>query len=375
MNTCPGRQIEITPNPGTVSGRQQPPNALPSGPRAVRQSVHGTAAERTDAAAKQAFNPPACDVCGGTQHAPQYSLRFEGYPGVFRLWRCRGCSLVWNWPQLPPEAVRNQYDGSYYVFSSPPHRRWTRAVQHYLNHLYPLEHKGDHRRLLEVGCARGELLVLARQRGWQVTGVEISPQAALEASSQHGLPVHAGTLEEHAEHLDSFDVVIATDVIEHVTSPRRFVQAIRQVLRPAGVVIIETPNWGGRWRRWGGTRWVGLNPFHLYLFDGRCLRRLMETCGFAGCKLSTTTNAAFACWGDRPELDRFCKHLPAGMQWRVKRWLNQLTPHSLGVELRSEPVTSVSDALERVERIAAELDSHRPRPSLSGDNLAVSALA
>jgi 2-polyprenyl-3-methyl-5-hydroxy-6-metoxy-1,4-benzoquinol methylase len=320
------------------------------------------------------LKPPACDVCGGTRHLPQDSLRFEAYPGAFRLWRCRGCGLVWNWPQLPSEAVRSQYDGSYYVFSTPPQQRWTRAVQHYMNHLYPLEHRSDRRRLLEVGCARGELLALARQRGWQVTGVEISPQAAREASSQYGLPILAGTLEEHAADLGPFDVAIATDVIEHVTSPRRFVQTIRRVVVPTGVVLIETPNWGGPWRQWGGTRWVGLNPFHLYLFDGRCLRRLMETCGFTGCQLSTTTNAAYACWGDRPEVDRFYRHLPAGVQWRMKRWLNRLTPLSPEVQLHREPVTSMSDAVKRVERIATDQDYGRRRRRLTGDNLAVMAL-
>jgi 2-polyprenyl-3-methyl-5-hydroxy-6-metoxy-1,4-benzoquinol methylase len=281
--------------------------------------------------------------------------------------------LVFNWPQLPGESIREQYNGDYYVFGESPGRRWMRATQLYLSHLYPLEGRSGGRRLLEVGCARGELLAIARARGWEVEGIEISAAAAEAARSDYGLPIVTGALETHAASLGGYDVVIATDVIEHVTSPRRFVQAAYRVLCPGGTVVIETPNWGGFWRRVGRRHWLGLNRFHLFLFDGRSLRALMGSCGFADCRLGSTTNAAHARWGDRSETHALLAKLPAGLQWRMKRWLNGLTVSSMETGLQGDPIGSLDEAVRGVDRLGRCGRLGRPGRHLWGDNLVVRA--
>lgn len=318
-------------------------------------------------------SPPACDGCGHTDSLFRRSLEFGGYPGRFDLWQCGSCNLVWNWPRLPAEAIGRQYDGGYYVFSSPPARRWSRALQLYLNHLHPLEHESSSRRLLEIGCARGELLALADARGWTAEGVEISAEAAEIARREHGLCVRPGCLEEHTDRIGKFDIAIATDVIEHVTSPRRFLLAIRSILKPGGVVIIETPNYDSPWRRLGGSAWLGFNRFHLYLFNAEALRTLTRRCGFADCRIGTTTNYAYAQWGDRPELARLLGHLPPGFRWRTIRWLNAVTPRSAAARLRRQPVASLEEAVHRVQKAANCNREWHPSSRLTGDNLFVRA--
>lgn len=324
---------------------------------------------------KEAAAPPPCEICGHTPAGFQCSLRFEGYPGTFDLWRCRSCGQVWNWPQLPPRDIKNQYDGGYYVFSSPPARRWSRAVQLYMNHLYPLERDTGSRRLLEIGCARGELLALACARGWDVRGIEISADAAESARNEYGLPVHTGTLEENADRIDHVDVLIATDVIEHVTSPQRFASAARHVLRPGGIAIVETPNWDSMWRRLGGSAWLGLNRFHLHLFNSRSLNTLMRRCGFADCRTATTTNFAYSRWGNRPELTGWTHSLPAALRWRSVKWLNSLTPRSSATELEANPVASLDEAVHRVATAETCPSRWYPSKQLTGDNLVVRAEA
>lgn len=324
---------------------------------------------------KEAAAPPPCEICGHTGAAFLRSLRFEGYPGTFDLWQCRSCDQVWNWPQLPPQAIERQYDGGYYVFASPPARRWSRAVQLYMNHLHPLEHDKGSLRLLEIGCARGELLALARARGWDVQGIEISADAAESARNEYGLPVQTGTLEESTDRIDRFDVLIATDVIEHVASPQRFASAARRVLRPDGIAIIETPNWDSIWRRLGGSAWLGLNRFHLHLFNSRSLTTLMRRCGFAACRAATTTHFAYSRWGNRPELMRWAHGLPAAFRWRSVKWLNSLTPRSSAVELEMNPVASLDEAVHRVATAGSCPEGWHPSRQLTGDNLVVCAEA
>ncbi|NLX12124.1 MAG: class I SAM-dependent methyltransferase [Phycisphaerales bacterium] len=315
--------------------------------------------------------PRGCELCGANVARRLWSLHFDGYPGRFSLWQCQCCGVVFNWPRQPSEAIHDQYNGDYYVFSSPPERCWGRAVQTYVSLLGPLEGRCPGNRLLDVGCAQGHLLALARGRGWCVEGVEISQEAAASASAEFDLTIRVGTLEDHASHIDPFNVVISTDVIEHVTSPQRFVQAIRQVLVPGGWAIVETPNWGGWWRRLGGRRWLGLNRFHLFLFDGQSLSRLMEDCGLAVSEMRSSTSASGVDWAWRPELAPLSNRLPAGLQWRARKLLSWATPRNLGMALNQNPPRNLDEALVRVEHLLAVRPENYTSSRLLGDNLAV----
>src|SRR5262249_60276142 len=73
-------------------------------------------------------------------------------------------------------------------------------------------------------------------------GIEIS-RAACEQAWQRGLKVFHGTLDEF-ETDDRFDLVFMSHVIEHVLDPVATVAKIRSLLKPGGVLYLETPNVG-----------------------------------------------------------------------------------------------------------------------------------
>jgi SAM-dependent methyltransferase len=164
-------------------------------------------------------------------------------------------------------------------------------------------------------------------------------------------------------------------VIEHVTSPRRFVQAIRRALRPGGSVVIETPNWGSLWRRFGRRHWLGLNRFHLFFFADESLRTLLQSCGFTECRPGSITNAAHTRWGNRPEIQALARRLPAALQWRLTQWLNRLTPQSPSVKLGQHPVSSLAEAEKRIDCFSRIVATDEPSRSLLRDNLVVTARA
>lgn len=276
---------------------------------------------------------------------------------------------MFNWPRLDVDAVQDQYDGDYYVFNQQDARRWSRTAQLYIEQLLPLEQSAG-RTLLDIGCARGDLLAIARERGWHVQGLELSASASRQARREHGLKIHTGTVEQHAATLGTFDVVISSDVIEHVMSPTSFVTSIRGLVRTGGTAIVETPNWGSAWRRFGGSRWLGLNRFHLFFFNEYNLRRLMRQCGFRSCRVRTSTNTAYAEWGIRPELAPVLNCLPAGLRWRAERALNRLTPPAEPVRLRRQPPGSIDEALQWIERSSDAQESTHPQARWH-DNLTV----
>jgi 2-polyprenyl-3-methyl-5-hydroxy-6-metoxy-1,4-benzoquinol methylase len=98
--------------------------------------------------------------------------------------------------------------------------------------------------LLDVGCATGVFLDMARREGWQATGLEISSRSAQYARDHFGLEVVTGTLEEESWSSRSFDAITMWDVIEHMADPRTAVAQAGRLLKEGGMLVVSTPNGG-----------------------------------------------------------------------------------------------------------------------------------
>jgi 2-polyprenyl-3-methyl-5-hydroxy-6-metoxy-1,4-benzoquinol methylase len=104
--------------------------------------------------------------------------------------------------------------------------------------------------------------------------VDISDYAAQTARERHNLNVQVGALEQVNLPAQSFDLALALEVIEHVVSPRRFLEAITRLLKPGGLLALSTPNY--RCSLPLGNRWLGFQSCfeHLYFFSPLALMRL-----------------------------------------------------------------------------------------------------
>lgn len=201
----------------------------------------------------------------------------------FQYITCHACGGAWlASPQAESEGL---YDFDYFVGSrnggyldyeadAPLHernaeRRLALIRRHYSGH------SGD---MLDVGCATGFLLHHAKQRGWRTIGLDISSWARRRAAQRFGLDVRADLRSCTDE---SFDVVTAFQVLEHMPHPASALAEIYRCLRPGGLLVIETWDRQSWIARLFGRHWQQVTPPSVvHLFTRRSLVQSLTRQGF-----------------------------------------------------------------------------------------------
>jgi SAM-dependent methyltransferase len=196
-------------------------------------------------------------------------------------WLCLTCGLAYNHPQ-PDAAVLERFYASQFrdlfVATSGEGARMP-AEGSRLDQVRWLERVvGDlrGRRVLEIGCYDGLLLRLLAERGAHVLGVEPS-EAASRHARERGLDVRTATLEAADLPRASFDLVVASHVLEHLRDPHAALSRCRELVTPSGALFVEVPNV----LRPRVENVVNFFTFdHLFHFSPRTLRGLARACGF-----------------------------------------------------------------------------------------------
>lgn len=103
------------------------------------------------------------------------------------------------------------------------------------------------KQFLDAGCGTGWVSAEAAARGAQVTSMDMGPELLKEVAKKAKTKTVVGSILEMPFADNSFDIVVSTEVIEHVTEPLKAIQEMHRVLKPGGVVVITTPNAFWHW--------------------------------------------------------------------------------------------------------------------------------
>jgi len=205
--------------------------------------------ERFPVAARAAVHYQPCEACGSAEFAPRFEL------DELRVVRCRGCGLQQVNPRPDSETLRARYPESYFINGYLPdvidstrnHR--ARAFRRGLSDLRRLRPARDsHRdggpggRLLDVGCAVGFFLNLARDAGYTCVGLEPSPMASQWAREELGLEVVTGDLATADLPPQSFDIITVWDVLHEQPDPLAMLRRIAALLVDDGILLIKVPD-------------------------------------------------------------------------------------------------------------------------------------
>jgi SAM-dependent methyltransferase len=137
-------------------------------------------------------------------------------------------------------------------------------------------------RLLDVGCSAAFFLKMARDRKWDVQGVEVSDFGVKFSTEELKIPVFQGSLQDAHFPDESFDAVFSSHVIEHVGNPVSLLKEMGRILRPGGALITVLPTqFASPACRFFG-KWTGEGPpRHVSYFTKRVFEDRLRQLGFS----------------------------------------------------------------------------------------------
>ena len=224
----------------------------------------------------------ACPKCGNAD----FHAKFVEPP--FIIVRCKSCSLVFL--GNPPDEDR-LYD-EYYTNVEPDPDNYRKdsddgglaelfAInQQRLHHIKKI--KGDGR-LLDIGCGRGFFLKSAVGSGFDAHGIDVSQRAIGYATRRLGVSASVRHLADVASSDRQYDIVTLWHVLEHFINPFEMLRAIRSILAPGGICIVEVPNLHSLKFILARQKWEGGNHplYHRTFFSAKTLNKALSDCGYS----------------------------------------------------------------------------------------------
>lgn len=233
-----------------------------------------------------------CNLCGANDCEIIYpgATSAEGGPlterysassyhiGNDQVVRCRKCGLVYVNPRTASKLIIKGYSEAVderYVSQGKGRTATFEAGMDLIE-----RHASKKGRLLDVGCAAGFFLNVAKKRGWETYGVEPGRWLADWGNKKFGLKIKPCTLRKARFPSNYFDVVTMWDVLEHVPDPKGELREAYRVLKKGGLLVVNFPNIGSKLARLAGRKWWFLLSVHLYYFTPKTLKQMLEKTGF-----------------------------------------------------------------------------------------------
>ena len=200
-----------------------------------------------------------CHLC-----SKEAALKFQGHMGYqntqkYDIYHCENCYTAFALPLTIDENIYNHIYSQ--IEKVPGYERYYRYANEVLLQKDPLEYlsqsedvywsiqdyfnkrKDKRIKVLEVGCGFGYLTYALQKSGYDVLGLDISHVAVSQSKERYGDFYLCADIKEYADQVGPvYDVIIFTEVIEHIPDVKGFLEAANKLLLPQGDLIMTTPN-------------------------------------------------------------------------------------------------------------------------------------
>lgn len=219
----------------------------------------------------------SCPICKSKQRAHWGSV------SDYSIERCVSCGIGITSPfpsgtdieHANADIYRVDQRGSLYL------RKRAYYERRYHSQLRNIQRFVSGGRLLDIGCNIGLFLSCARSAGFDVEGIEFNRESAAFGRKLFNLLIHTDSLDQINYPDQTFDVITMYDVLEHIPDLQDILASVRRILKPNGVLVVQSPNIDSLMARLTGSFWNWLTPpDHLYHFTPSTMQRLITDQGF-----------------------------------------------------------------------------------------------
>jgi hypothetical protein len=227
----------------------------------------------------------ACPLCGIDKPNQKKKFLFDPYQVV----QCTNCKLWYLSPRLRESEMLKAYaepnyfkGGGEFGYSQKQGAYFDQenalrlTFGKFLSQLKRRNMTGGH--LLEIGCSYGFLLEEAESMFESLTGTDFDSEAIKRVQQLGYQGIQGGVDALPTE--KRYDLILATDVIEHIYNPIEFVQTLKKHMTQTAWMVFATPAMNSFWLKLQGKNWPSFKiPEHVTYYDHKTLTELFYRCG------------------------------------------------------------------------------------------------
>lgn len=221
----------------------------------------------------------------------------HGYPGKFNVYECKNCGFTQTKPQLTFRQLSEVYT-KYYPKRDADIKGVIKATKN-MPSKKEIKEKGlatschfqtkKGQKVLDVGCGTCLSLLQIKKLGGEAWGLDPDKNSA-NAAKKLKLKFHLGTIHNCKFPKNYFDLITASQVLEHEGDPVRFLKDCKKFLKQNGTIVLSFPNTGALYRRLWGKNWLHWHiPYHLNHFNKKSVEFLAKSANLKIVKIKTVT--------------------------------------------------------------------------------------
>ena len=249
-----------------------------------------------------------CPYCRCAGH-----LYFQFY--MKEYYHCNACDLIFL--NMPIEQDRDDlmYYRENYFDEYANDQKTNHRIKLYQNILDDIEKRKKQGDILDVGCGLGLFLKEAKDRGWEITGIDPSEESILFAKEFIGNDAFTGTLKNlNRNHL--YDVITSINVLDQFEESWNEIPMMKSLLKPGGIVYLRFPNGVFHasilrlFLKFSSKPYI--NPFlvfHRYVFTRGFIQRVLSDTGFSNVCIRNATLSGADIYRSHPSLSTVARLL------------------------------------------------------------------